>query len=125
MTLIEFITESTVTLPQTNDMDVNMIFFGVMVDETATAQKLKQMLEQHRGTFNVPTLTPFDGKVHGYQEVGAWLGSQDLGLRLMALGAHLELWRLITPYDVSGVDANTAYMMAQCGMLSIVVEPSA
>ena len=40
---------------------------------------------------------PMDGLEHGYIELGAWLGSQELALRFMAMGSTLGLWALLTP----------------------------
>jgi hypothetical protein len=42
-----------------------------------------------------------------YITIGGWIGSQELALRLLALGETHELWRVITPerLGITGADA--------------------
>lgn len=43
-----------------------------------------------------------------YIEIGAWIGSQDLALRLLALGELCELWQVLTPakLGITGPEAD-------------------
>jgi len=42
----------------------------------------------------------FDGKEHGYMELGGWIGDQQQALIFMALGAHLGVFELRTPANM-------------------------
>ena len=45
-----------------------------------------------------------------YIELGGWIGSQDLALRLLALGEHYGVWRVVTPekLGMTGASADRA-----------------
>jgi hypothetical protein len=51
-----------------------------------------------------------------YITLGAWLGSQDLALRFIALGAHLGLWSAVTPAAV-GIEGEAADRIAGNGFV--------
>jgi len=77
----------------------DLFFFEVEVDAQATADKLRELVEGHASELSpndgVELLKP--GTSFSYMQLGAWIGSQELALRLMGLGNVLGLWQLITP----------------------------
>ena len=100
----------------------NLVFFEVVAKPGADPEKLKALIGHHvQGAFCA--MNPLDGKPHTYMEVGGWLGSQDLALQLMGLGAVLGLWNLATPRTVFGENIDAIHglemSMAQQGMLAI------
>ena len=93
-------------------------FFKVAVVDGLSADVLKALITRHRGEFCEVEL--FDGKEHGYQEIGGWLGNQQLALMLMGMGALLGLWELLTPARLMpGIPADLQMQMAQAGMVTI------
>jgi hypothetical protein len=82
-----------------------------------------------RGTFKIirvdgseeicsPEYPSFDRLVGGpsYIEIGGELGSQDLALRLIGLGALVELWPVITP-KIMGLTGKDAQDLAGSGFV--------
>lgn len=59
----------------------------------------------------------------GYIELGAWIGSQDLALRLMALGERHELWTVVTPEKLGITDPKVAAERAGLGLVMIGPSP--
>ncbi len=127
---------STVTLPEYIQQHVNIcscgkcekeegikstsvVFFEVFVKPSADADLLRVLIADHKGEF--AECNPLDGKEHGFIELGAWLGSQELALALMGLGCSLGLWNLLTPRSVLGKDlpAPIERVMAGTGLLTI------
>ena len=53
-----------------------------------------------------------------YIEIGAWIGSQDLALRLMALGELFKIWDVITPAGL-GMTGPEANQMAGMGLVMV------
>ena len=51
-----------------------------------------------------------------YIEIGGWIGSQDLALRLLALGELCELWQVITPAKL-GIEGPEADQLAGGGFV--------
>ena len=68
---------------------------NVDADKEELKNELIDILKSHEGEFNVVDL--FDGKEHGYMEIGGWVGDQGLALTLMGLGELLGVWELMTP----------------------------
>lgn len=58
-----------------------------------------------------------------YIELGAWIGSQDLALRLMALGERHELWTVVTPEKLGITDPKVAAERAGLGLVMISPSP--
>jgi hypothetical protein len=52
-----------------------------------------------------------------YIAIGAWIGSQDLALRLIALGRHYGCWEVITPGSMGITDREKADAMAGAGFV--------
>lgn len=102
------------------DAGANVVFFGVTGSATASAFALRAAIAQHALQFD--SVDVFDGEEHGYIELGAWLGSQELALRLIGLGAQLGLWQLLTPYSVLGPDTepDLARKIAGAGMVTLL-----
>jgi hypothetical protein len=94
----------------------DLVFIKVGVDPDA-AERVRDVLEDWLRAYPEPE------RIAGgpsYIELGAQLGSQDYALRLMALGAQLDLWKLITPGTFGfNNDAEEARMMAGRGMVMI------
>jgi len=120
----ELITSNT-EITQGPECDIDVVFFKVNCVEINREMFEKSVLAWH-GTYGTPTLNLFDGKVYNYIEIGTWLGDQQVALRMMALGAYLEVWRLITPDSVFSaylLDPNVLISLAKVGLITIVVEP--
>lgn len=125
MTLQEFVLTHTekVTLGMADTYDVDMVFFGINVICDPDRDKLLELIPYH-GTFGNAPIKLNDGGVHNFIEVGAWLGDQDMALRLMALGAHLGLWRIVSPLGVQReMPRAESIAMAKIGMLAVVTDP--
>jgi hypothetical protein len=122
LTLHEYVATFTqiVTSPE---CDVDVVFFRVACSSEADAASFQLAVDSYRGTFGNPELRPLNGMVYNFIELGAWMGDQELALRMMALGTYLEVWRLITPRDVLTTGGSAEiYALAKIGMVAIVTE---
>lgn len=98
----------------------DLCFFKVVLCGSPSADVLVDLVQTHsRGPRPVYVL---DSCEHNYLELGAWLGSQELALRLMGMGSLLGVWKLLTPLTVLGENAPPALVdqLAGAGMLTIV-----
>ena len=118
-TLNDFIVAHTQVAPPAQSAQ-DIMFLGVDIVGEPDPELLKSLLQEHAGEFAEVSI--LDGEEHGYIELGGWLGSQELALRLMALGSALGLWQLLTPRTVLGeyVDEETVRMLADKGMITVV-----
>lgn len=81
--------------------DADMIFFGVTARNTATHEGLRAAIDGYVAEYpDLGILDLFDGKEHGYIEIGAWADDQGVALILMGLGYALGMWDLLTPRSV-------------------------
>ena len=98
----------------------NMVFFHVAAGNKPDAKKLQELVVgSFKGDFcNVDI---FDGKEHGYLELGGWIGDQGMALMLMGLGSLLGLWKLLTPISIMHLkeDDPLCQQMAGMGLVSI------
>jgi len=118
--LAEYILAHTTMAPAgQNPQAANLVFFDVVAGPGASGAELRELLTA--STDSYPTTMLFDGDEHSYIEIGGWLGSQQLALRLMGLGTLLEVWQLLSPRTMLGNDipAETERKMAEMGLLSI------
>jgi hypothetical protein len=115
----------------------DLIFARVLVDMSDITTRHKESVDRltfmqkttmHRSAAVMPMENPLalvNGKAvpFTYVEVAAWLASSQAdAFRYMALAVHLDLCRLVTPYDVQpDMDEVTAQLLARMGMLAIVV----
>lgn len=101
-----------------NGVDMVLCFVAV-VGEPDTAATLRRLIPEHNGEF--ADVDPFDGEEHSYIELGAWIGDKGLALRLMALGAKVGLWTLLTPITLLGkaISRADAVRMAGNGLVAI------
>lgn len=101
--------------PQENGVD--MIFFNVKaINDPKADDLIKLVKESVKGDFL--DLNMFDGKEHGYMEIGGWIGDQGLAMQLMALGKSLKLWELMTPAMLP-LTMEMQEELAGMGMISI------
>lgn len=120
--LQQYITAFTVIAPHAPaETCADMCFFKVTLRDipaTAALERLVRARASGEHAVNV-----FDHNEHSFIELGAWLGSQELALRLMGLGALLGLWQLLTPKTVLGDNVTPAQIddLAGRGMVTIVV----
>lgn len=99
----------------------DLIFFKVAALEGADAATLKKLVQDSKeGTFG--TVDVFDGKEHGYMELGAWIGDQGMAMMLMGLGTNLGLWKLLTPKTVLGDDLPDAMAQQMAGSGYITIQ---
>lgn len=97
-------------------------FFKVTLKDKPNKDILIQLIKEHVGSFN--NIDLFDGKEHGYIEIGGWIGSQNYALILMGMGKLLGLWELLTPSSMLGnlIPDDLKMQMAGSGMVSIKVK---
>ncbi len=95
----------------------DLIFFKVAAKDDPDPNRLKTLVASFTSDFS--DLNPFDGVEHGYMEIGAWLGSQDLALRFMGLSSILGVANLLTPKTVLKLDGDLAMKMAKQGLVVI------
>ncbi len=100
--------------PEGHTVDV---FFFEVANKGGNAEELRALVEAAKdGEFcNVDV---FDGKDHGYMELGGWIGDQGMAMMLMGLGEILGLWKVFTP-KMLGVPDDLANQMAGMGMVSV------
>jgi hypothetical protein len=83
---------------QTHTADVG--FFKVSLVGELAADDLRSLIAQHEGEFC--HVDPFDGVPHSMEELGGWLGDQEMALRFIGLGHMLGLWHSV-PLDSTTV----------------------
>jgi hypothetical protein len=122
--LHEFVRSATRIIDADTESDVDIVFFSLTVaSDWCDPVQFRRVLASWHGMFGTPPLNLLDGKVHNITEIAVWLGDEELALRLMALGTHLDVWRLITPRDVLKTDdISVLIALAKIGMLAIVAE---
>lgn len=99
----------------------DLIFFKVAAVNEPKAEELKQLVQINReGEFNGVNL--FDGKEHGYIELGGWIGDQGMALVLMGLGNVLGLWKLLTPHTILGKDCPEDLAMKMAGQGYVTIQ---
>lgn len=97
----------------------DVVFFNVCAVEEPDANTFRLIIEgAKQGEFN--DLDPWDGKEHGYMEVGGWIGDQGLALQFIGLGSLLSLWPLMTPKMLPGLPDDLVMQMAGMGMVTIM-----
>ena len=103
---------------------VDLVFFHVAAVQSADAEMLKRLMAAHNVSKRV---APLDGKEHRYIELGAWLGGEEIALRLIGLGAVLGLWKLHTPKTVLGnvmkPSDEEMLQMAESGLVTVTAIP--
>jgi hypothetical protein len=111
------------TEPSLLPHSANLVFFDVALnrDDPPNAEVLRKLIQDNYYGINCD-LDPLDGAFHDYFRVGAWIGDQGLALRLMGMGALLNLWTLMTPYtECEGIDDDAARILARNGLIVIAV----
>ena len=104
---------------QPNGHTVDLVFFEVSATNDPDAEQLRELItESRQGSFG--ELNPFDGAEHSYIEVGAWVGDQGLALMLMGLGVLLNLWSVMTPKMLPGLEDKMVMELAERGMVAIM-----
>ena len=92
---------------------IDVHFFSVGFTEvtpTWTHRQLYDYLVDHQvGEFNTMSQTAWEAG-QSYITIGGWIGSQELALRLLALGQVHQLWKVITPaiFHLTGQEADVA-----------------
>jgi hypothetical protein len=91
-------------------------FKGIPADKETLLQKISDQ----RGEFT--TVNLFDGNEHGYIELGAWIGDQQVALRFMGLAKILDVVELLTPKKLLGgvLSDEVVNLLAQQGMVTVV-----
>lgn len=99
----------------------DMCFFKVKLRGVPDAATLEHLVRDHNPGEHAVNV--FDHNEHNYIELGAWVGSQELALRLMGMGALLGLWQLLTPKTMFGKNATPELteQLAGSGMVAIIV----
>lgn len=94
----------------------DMFFFKMATQGEPDAETLRMLIRDHQGEFC--DLDILDGGEHGYIQVGAWIGDQQIALRLMGLGQLLDLWEIFTPNPLPIPDEQKK-QLAGAGMVFI------
>lgn len=112
-------TEIVPDAPAANFAD--LCFFKVALRSFPSATALERLIRARGPGEHAANI--FDHLEHGYVELGAWLGSQELALRLMGMGTLLGLWQLLTPKTVLGDNATPELVtqLVGSGMVTIIV----
>ena len=102
---------------------VSLAFFKLIVSGTGCSDTLRKLVVQHMGEH--VELDLFDGAEHGFIEIGARLGSQELALMLIGLGSNLGLWDLLSPRTMFGesIDHLLERNLAESGLITLVARP--
>lgn len=133
MTLSQFITAHTTrgecqcgrcidrgTKPEPAGHTADLVFFKVAASGNPDKSEFIRLAKEHRGEFC--DCDPFDGKEHGYMELGGWIGDQGLAMLFMGLGSLLGVFTLITPRMLLGDKPEMkglVMQMAESGMLTV------
>jgi len=102
--------------PDPTGHTANMIFFVTSAINDPDAETLRTLINEHKGDANQVDL--FDGKEHGYMELGGWIGDQGLAMQLMGLGKLVGLWDLLTP-ETMGMPKAFHMEMAGQGLVAM------
>jgi len=98
---------------------VNMTFFKMVAKDSPDADKLRELINNHKPTFT-GEINLFDGKEHNYIELGAWIGDQGAAIALIGLGKILGLWSALTPDSIMpDLPDDLKMKMAQGGMVAL------
>lgn len=81
--------------PDPKGHTADLMFFKVAKKDGATAEEFVRLSKEHAGEFG--PCDPFDGKEHGYMELGGWIVDQGLAMMFMGLGHLLGVFDLLTP----------------------------
>jgi hypothetical protein len=104
--------------PDPSGHSADLMFFPVVARNAPDAETFRQLTKSHSGVFG--PCDPFDGKEHGYMELGGWIGDQGLALQYMGLGALLGVFKLLTPKTVMPfLPPDLQMQMAGQGMVTI------
>lgn len=97
----------------------DLVLFKVAAQGEPDAQEFVRLTSEHQGEFC--EVNPFDGKEHGYIELGGWIGDQGLALQYMGLGVLLGVFKLLTPDTVlPGVlDDEMRMQLARSGYVTV------
>lgn len=120
--LVEYVGQHATLLRTPAPGAVDVVFFHVATDASASAHELHQRIVAFA---DAGTVQPFSGNEYSYVELGAWLDNdEELALLLMGMGAHLGLWRLRTPRSVLGAALTDEQVreLAEGGALAITAD---
>lgn len=121
--LQEFIERHTVVDESQDKAAADVVFFRVKACNNPDLRQLQSLLRAHASQGVHAEVDVFDGQEHGYIELGAWLGSQGLALRLMGLGQQLGLWQLLTPRNMLDPKAPEDLVQEMAGAGYVTVAP--
>jgi hypothetical protein len=93
---------------------IDMHFIVIGIRKTEAEKNKEALLEVMKG---YPDLERFREGL-SYIEVGGIIGSQEAAFQLFALGAYLDLWKLITPQTI-GIVGKAAVGLAGMGFIMI------
>lgn len=102
-----------------SDKGSDVVFFKVKATNDASADELIIAIKEHKGIHC--ELNPLDGNEHNYIDLGGWLDSQELALRIMGIGYELGLWDLLTPKKMLGeaLPDDVEQKLAGSGLITI------
>jgi hypothetical protein len=79
--------------PKTHTVDVG--FFSVSAVDDPSVEELRRLIQEWPGQFGVK-IDLLDELPHRMEDIGGWIGSQEIALQLMGLGQLLGLWIVFT-----------------------------
>lgn len=104
--------------PDPSGHTIDMMFFTASATNAPTVDDFKKLTTEFVGVHC--NCNPFDGREHGYLELGGWIGDQGLALLYMALGTSLGVFNLLTPKTVMPfLGADLAMKMAGAGYVTV------
>lgn len=118
--LIEYVVTHTEISNVATNLSVDLTFFHVGIFPDADQHELLQLINDTNKKGEFIDVDLFDGKEHGFVEVGGWIGDQRVALELMALGKMLNLWELLTPAMLTSLPPDIQLQMAEMGMISMI-----
>lgn len=103
---------------------IDMVFFKVAKVGDPSVEDFDRLTRETKGDYG--PCDPFDGKDHGYIELGAWIGDQGLAMCYMALGVMLGKFNLLAP-AMLGIPNDSALgkQMIGQGFLSVMSKKKA
>ena len=112
-------------LPDNTGHTADVLFHQISANKGAYKHTLAKLIREYADQFKL--CDPLDGERHDHHELEKWLGTHDMALKLMGLGAVLGLFNLTTPRTIlpakHNVPLKLAKIMSEKGFLYITALP--
>lgn len=116
--ITDFIEKHAEQIEKPETGSINMEFFHVRIINKPDVKTFVTLTNQHRGEFGASN--PLDGTEQNYIKLGGWVGDQGLAMLYMAIGIHLQLFKLLSPTSMMPqLPEETRKAMAGQGMVAV------